>query len=83
MQQSTPYIKCSKELWEDTISEADRNKYLQLLNFTFGIKQFQENQLAIVSCILAKADVFVIMRSGGGKSLTFQLPALVEEGVTV
>ena len=38
---------------------------------TFGIKNFKNNQKAIINCVLGNNDTFVCMPTGGGKSLTF------------
>jgi len=55
----------------------------QLLHQHFGFRQFLEGQEAVVSAILDGQDVLVIMPTGGGKSLCYQLPALMLDGVTV
>jgi RecQ family ATP-dependent DNA helicase len=49
----------------------------------FGFEDFREGQRAVVESILAGRDAVVVMPTGGGKSLCFQLPALMREGVTV
>ena len=49
-----------------------------LLQNTFGIESFRGHQKSIINATLQGDDVFVIMRTGGGKSLTYQLPALLE-----
>jgi ATP-dependent DNA helicase RecQ len=49
----------------------------------FGFREFREPQSEIISEILAGNDVFVVMPTGGGKSLCYQLPAILLDGVTV
>src|SRR6184192_1142252 len=49
----------------------------------FGYDQFRPLQREIISDSLAGRDVFALMPTGGGKSLCFQLPALMREGLTI
>ena len=49
----------------------------------FGYSTFRPLQEEIVTDVLAGRDVFVLMPTGGGKSLCFQLPALMREGLTI
>ncbi len=53
------------------------------LRTVFGFESFRPNQAEIVGNILAKRDVFGVMPTGGGKSLCYQLPALLMDGTAV
>jgi len=56
---------------------------LQILEDYFGHKAFRPLQEEVVDAILNKEDVLMILPTGGGKSLCYQLPTLLMEGVTV
>jgi ATP-dependent DNA helicase RecQ len=49
----------------------------------FGFREFLDGQEAVMRAVLAGQDVMVIMPTGGGKSLCYQLPAMVMDGVTL
>jgi ATP-dependent DNA helicase RecQ len=53
------------------------------LHQIFGFRNFRPNQEAIVSTILSGRDVFAVMPTGGGKSLCYQLPAHMLDGLCV
>src|SRR5881394_1164158 len=54
-----------------------------LLKRYFGFTAFRPFQEEIIADTLAGRDVFAVLPTGGGKSLCFQLPALVKPGLTV
>src|SRR5438477_3126877 len=53
------------------------------LKKSFGYDEFRPLQEEIVTDALAGRDVFALMPTGGGKSLCYQLPALLRDGLTV
>ena len=58
-------------------------KLLRELQKNFGFDGFKQNQGAIINSVLSGKDTFVIMPTGGGKSLCYQLPAMMSEGVAI
>src|SRR5947207_13063628 len=54
-----------------------------LLEKYFGFREFLEGQERVVESIVEGHDALVIMPTGGGKSLCYQLPALALDGITV
>ena len=59
------------------------NKALHVLQTVFGYPSFRGQQAAIVSHVAHDGDALVLMPTGGGKSLCYQIPALLRDGVGV
>lgn len=75
----TANAKATKEP-AGTKKRFDLHKSLQEF---FGFNKFKGNQEKAIESLLAGHDTFVIMPTGGGKSLCYQLPAMISEGVAI
>src|SRR5690606_1173772 len=64
------------------LMEIEKSLFDNLQEF-FGFDTFKGDQEAIITNILNKKDTFVIMPTGGGKSICYQLPALMSEGTAI
>ena len=62
---------------------ADKKELLKILKSFFGFNAFKGQQDQIILNILQGLDAFVIMPTGGGKSLCYQLPAIMSEGTAI
>ena len=60
-----------------------RPEPIDVLRTTFGFEAFRGEQAAIIDHVLAGGDALVLMPTGGGKSLCYQIPALCRPGVAV
>ncbi len=74
-------IKTTKT--KKTPADGGRFDLHKALHAHFGFDQFKGQQEKAIESLLAGHDTFVIMPTGGGKSLCYQLPALVSEGVAI
>lgn len=61
----------------------DREKAKYALKKFFGYDSFRTGQLNIIMNILSKRDVFCIMPTGAGKSICYQIPAVIMDGITI
>ena len=58
-------------------------KVIEVLEKYYGYKNFRRGQEEIISNILNKKDLLAVMPTGAGKSICFQIPALLFEGITL
>lgn len=65
------------------MSGAGDNPLIDLLKKYFGFTSFKGNQEPVIRNVLAGRDTFVLMPTGGGKSLCYQLPSLLLEGTAI
>ncbi|MBT3711003.1 MAG: ATP-dependent DNA helicase RecQ, partial [Gammaproteobacteria bacterium] len=56
---------------------------MQILQIVFGYESFRNQQAAVIEQILSGGDALVLMPTGGGKSLCFQVPALILDGTAI
>jgi ATP-dependent DNA helicase RecQ len=63
--------------------QADNERALHVLETVFGYSSFRDQQAAIVNHVAHGGDALVLMPTGGGKSLCYQIPALLRDGVGV
>jgi RecQ family ATP-dependent DNA helicase len=62
---------------------ANLDTAIEALRQHFGFTEFREGQDEVIEAILSGEDAVVVMPTGGGKSLCYQLPALMREGTTI
>ena len=77
---STAKKSAVKKTARPSLKKMDLHQSLQQY---FGFDKFKGTQEKAIESLLAGKDTFVIMPTGGGKSLCYQLPAMISEGVAI
>ena len=70
-------------LRKDVMQHKAQKEAQTILKTVFGYSSFRKNQEEVIAAILSGKDVFTSMPTGGGKSLCYQIPALIFAGLTV
>ncbi|MCX7107733.1 MAG: DNA helicase RecQ [Methylococcales bacterium] len=65
------------------MEKAEQKKPLEILKAIFGYDHFRGQQQEVIEQLLAGQDALVLMPTGGGKSLCYQIPALIRPGVGI
>ena len=68
---------------DSVADENTSNTPLAVLSRVFGYKQFRDGQADVIDAVVAGRDALVLLPTGGGKSLCYQIPALVRDGVAI
>ena len=69
--------------WRTTLRIPMDDPALQILRSVFGYEQFRAPQAEVIATLVAGGDALVLMPTGGGKSLCFQIPAMLRPGTGI
>ncbi|MCD6494576.1 ATP-dependent DNA helicase RecQ, partial [Candidatus Bipolaricaulota bacterium] len=79
----TRHVACAEPLVYRLDSEEKRESLLYFLHYLFRKEEFREGQIGILERALARKDVIGLLPTGAGKSLCYQLSALLQPGITL
>jgi ATP-dependent DNA helicase RecQ len=80
---ATGSVAAMMELAEDPGSAPANERAVEVLRSVFGFDRFRDRQAEVIGHVIAGGDALVLMPTGGGKSLCYQVPALVRPGVAI
>ena len=80
---SQPIVVASAAAMTGNSTKEKKFQIIEALKFHFGFDSFKGNQKEIIENVLNEKDTFVLMPTGGGKSLCYQLPAIMMAGTAL
>src|SRR3954466_5965544 len=77
------FVPETEDILEDNTTAPAIHDAREALRRHFGFREFLDGQEDVISAVLSVQTVMIVMPTGGGKSLCYQLPAMVMDGVTL